>query len=101
MLNYCYLTHHIMKGHSRKTSVSNATLKDAIKALNYIVDNYELGKLTVENGTYKAFKKSVGVITCEMARQNRQKKKTIRVDVTPDLEREEFLREQRKQHLDE
>ena len=84
-----------MKGHAKKNFVSNTTLKDALQAIDYLVIRHEEGEHTLEAGTFKAFKKSAGVIRCEMAKQHPQRRKTIRVEITQDQERIDYLRRSR------
>ena len=84
-----------MQGQPKRTRVSNTTLKDALRAIDYLVIRHEEGEHTLESGTFKAFKKSAGVIRCEMAKQHPQRRKTIRVEITEDQERIDYLRRSR------
>jgi len=78
-----------------QTTVSNTTLKHAVKALDSWCTKHENGEFVLEAGTYKAFKRSSGVISCEMARQEkRPKARAINVQVITNLEQQLYQKDQ-------
>tara|TARA_B100000902_G_C27312657_1_gene919322 strand:- start:1061 stop:1315 length:255 start_codon:yes stop_codon:yes gene_type:complete len=76
------------------TNVSNSHLKNAVKALTAWTDRVESGEFELEPGTYHAFKGAREHISCEIAKQHRQRKRKINVNIVSDPERQNALRRQ-------
>jgi len=79
---------------AKTTKVSNTHLKSAEKALTAWTDKVENGEFELETGTYLAFKSARDHIKCEVAKQNRQRRRTINVGIVSDPERQSYLRKQ-------
>ena len=78
----------------KQTKVSNIHLKSAEKALTAWTDKVENGEFELETGTYLAFKNARDHIKCEVAKQDRKRKRGINVNVVSDPERQASLRKQ-------
>ena len=79
----------------KTTKVFNTHLKSAEKALTAWTDKVENGEFELETGTYLAFKSARDHIKCEVAKQNnRQRRRTINVNIVSDPERQSYLRKQ-------
>ena len=79
---------------TKTTKVSNSQLKVAVKALTAWTDKVENGEFEIEPGTYQAFKGAREHISCEVAKQNRQRRRTINVNIVSDPERQSYLKKQ-------
>ena len=75
------------------TSCSNAQLKHLLTLGDTYCINVENGLWDVEPGTYNFIKKAVGHVKCEMAKQSRQRRKTMRIETVQDTERQQFLKQ--------
>ena len=73
------------------TKISNTQLKHLLTLADTYCINVEDGKWDVEKGTYTFVKKAAQHVKCEMAKQSRQRRKTMRIDVVQDPERQSFL----------
>tara|TARA_B100001996_G_C18124454_1_gene386467 strand:- start:108 stop:389 length:282 start_codon:yes stop_codon:yes gene_type:complete len=76
------------------TSISNAQLKNLLKLADTCQFKTENGEWKLEKGTYHSIKKAAGHVRCEMAKQQRQTRKTMNIEVISDPERQEFQRGQ-------
>ena len=83
----------IMAQKVQTTSISNAQLKHLLTLGDTYCINVENGVWDVESGTYNFVKKAVGHVKCEMAKQARQRRKTMNIEVVTDPERQQFLRQ--------
>tara|TARA_B100001996_G_C18176031_1_gene406343 strand:+ start:226 stop:510 length:285 start_codon:yes stop_codon:yes gene_type:complete len=81
---------------SKTVRISQTTLKTCTKALNSWTTKHENGEFVLEDGTYEAFKKASGVISCEIARQipTRKRNKTINVRIINDQEAQAVRRQE-------
>ena len=71
----------------QRTSVSNAQLKHLLKLADTYCIMVEDGKWQVEPGTYQFIKKAEQHVRLEMAKQNRQRRKTMNIQYVADEER--------------
>ena len=76
------------------TRISNAQLKHLLKLADTCQIKAENGEWKLETGTYQSIKKAAGHVRCEMAKQQRQTRRTMNIEVISDPERQEFQREQ-------
>ena len=80
----------------KKTTISNKQLEIAVKSLDAFTTKVENGEFELEETVYKRFKTASRIITCEMQKQNPLVRRTIRIDVVTDPERQRYLKEQRR-----
>ena len=73
------------------TKVSNAKLKYLIKLAETFCIKAENGEWGVEPGTYQAILKSVDHVKTEMAKQDRQRRRTMNISYIEDPERREMI----------
>ena len=79
------------------TKVSNAKLKNLIKLGETFCIKAENGEWGVEPGTYQAILKSVDHVKTEMAKQDRQRRKTMNISYIGDPERRKMISQQNTQ----
>jgi len=79
------------------TKVSNAKLKHLIKLAETFCIKAENGEWAVPPGTYLAILKSVQHVKTEMAKQDRQRRRTMNISFVEDLERREMVGQQNTQ----
>ena len=77
------------------TKIANVHLKHLLKLADTCQFKAENGEWKLEAGTYQSNKKAAEHVRCEMAKQHPQRRKTIRVDITEDQERIDYLRRSR------
>ena len=82
------------------TSISNTQLKHLLKLADTCQFKAENGEWKLETGTYQSIKKAAGHVRCEMAKQQRQTRRTMNIEVITEPERQEFQREQFLNNLD-
>ena len=85
-----------MAAKSVTTACSNGQLKHLLTLADTYTINVENGVWDVEKGTYNFIKKAAQHIRCEMAKQSRQRRKTMRINVVQDPERQMVLSRQYK-----
>ena len=78
----------------QRTSVSNAQLKHLLKLSDAYEIKAESGEWEVEKGTYQAIKKAGEHVRCEMAKQSRQRKRTMNITYIPEVERRGMISEE-------
>ena len=76
------------------TAISNSHLNHLLTLADTHTINVEDGVWEVEQGTYNLIKKAAQHVRCEMAKQSRQRRKTMRVNVVQDPERQIALSRQ-------
>ena len=76
------------------TRVSNTKLKHLIKLAETFCIKAENGEWAVESGTYQAILKSVDHVKTEMAKQDRQRRRTMNITYVQDPERREMVGQQ-------
>ena len=80
------------------TAISNSHLKHLLTLADTHTINVEDGEWEVEKGTYKFIKEAAQHVRCEMAKQSRKRRKTMRIEAVQDTERQIALsRQYRKQ----
>tara|TARA_B100000902_G_scaffold316816_1_gene308270 strand:- start:238 stop:519 length:282 start_codon:yes stop_codon:yes gene_type:complete len=89
-----------MTNKAQRTSVGNAHLKNVLKLIDTYQFKIENCEWQGETGTYQAIKKAGEHFRCEMAKQTRQTRRTMNIEVVVDPERQEFLRQHFEQNLD-
>ncbi len=77
---------------AQTTNISNAQLKHLLKLADTYCINVEDGVWQVEEGTYNFVKRASSHVRCEMAKQQRQRRRTMNIEVVTDPERQEFLK---------
>ena len=82
------------------TRISNAQLKHLLKLADTCQFKAEDGEWKLETGTYQSIKKAAAHVRCEMAKQQRQTRRTMNIEVITEPERQEFQREQFLNDLD-
>ena len=76
------------------TKVSNLKLKHLIKLAETFCIKAEDGEWEVREGTYQAILKSVNHVKTEMAKQDRQRRRTMDISYVQDPERREMVGKQ-------
>ena len=76
------------------TTVSNTKLKHLIKLAETFCIKAENGEWAVEPGTYQAILKSVEHVKMEIAKQDRQRRRTMNISYVQDPERREMVGQQ-------
>ena len=76
------------------TKVSNAKLKHLIKLAETYCIKAEDGEWEVEPGTYQAILRAVDHVKTEMAKQDRQRRRTMNISYVQDPERREMVGQQ-------
>ena len=71
----------------QRTSVSNSQLKYLLTLADTYCIKVEDGEWEVESGTYKFIKKATNHVRMEMAKQSRQRRKTMNIQYVADEER--------------
>ena len=79
------------------TKVSNAKLKHLIKLGETYCIKAEDGEWEVEPGTYQAILKSVDHVKTEMAKQDRQRRRTMNISYVQEPERRQMVGQQNTQ----
>ena len=79
------------------TECSNSQLKHLLTLADTYTINVEDGVWDVEKGTYNFIKKAAQHVRCEMAKQSRQRRKTMRIEAVQDTERQIALSMQYKE----
>ena len=82
------------------TNVSNAQLKHLLKLADTFQFKAENGEWKLEKGTYQSIKKAASHVRCEMAKQQRQTRKTMNIEVMIDQERREFQKQQFEREME-
>tara|TARA_A100001391_G_scaffold183841_1_gene151365 strand:- start:344 stop:616 length:273 start_codon:yes stop_codon:yes gene_type:complete len=77
-----------------KTTVNNKHLTNVLKLVDTYQIKTEKGEWEVEKGTYQAIIKAGEHFRCEMAKQSRQRRKTMKINVITDPEIQAFNAEQ-------
>ena len=72
------------------TACSNSQLKHLLTLADTYTINVEDGVWDVEKGTYNFIKKAAQHVRCEMAKQSRQRRKTMRIEAVQDTERQQM-----------
>jgi len=78
------------------TAISNSHLNHLLTLADTHTINVEDGVWEVETGTYNLIKKAAQHVRCEMAKQSRQRRKTMKINVVQDPERQMVLSRQYK-----
>ena len=76
------------------TRIANVHLKHLLKLADTYQFKAENGEWKLEAGTYQSNRKAAEHVRCEMAKQHRQTRRTMNIEVISDPERREFQREQ-------
>ena len=76
------------------TKIANVHLKHLLKLADTCQFKAENGEWKLEAGTYQSNKKAAEHVRCEMAKQQRQTRRTMNIEVITEPERQEFQREQ-------
>jgi len=76
------------------TKVSNAKLKHLIKLGETFCIKAENGEWKVQSGTYQAILKSVDHVKTEMAKQDRQRRRTMDISFIEDPEQRKMIGQQ-------
>ena len=75
------------------TKVSNTKLNHLLKLADTYLIKMENGEWKGEQGTYQDMKKAVDHTKSEMAKQSRQRRKTMNIEYSPDIERRGIIGE--------
>ena len=78
------------------TAISNSHLNHLLTLADTHTINVEDGVWEGEPGAYNLIKKAAQHVRCEMAKQSRQRRKTMRINVVQDPERQMVLSRQYK-----
>ena len=78
------------------TAISNSHLNTLLTLADTHTINVEDGVWESELGAYNLIKKAAQHVRCEMAKQSRQRRKTMRINVVQDPERQMVLSRQYK-----
>ena len=83
-----------MANKPQTTKIYNTQLKHLLTLADTYCINVEDGVWDVEKGTYTFVKRAAQHVRCEMAKQSRQRRKTMRINVVEDPERQIALSRQ-------
>jgi hypothetical protein len=82
------------------TKVSNAKLKHLIKLAETFCIKAENGEWKVQSGTYQAILKATDHVKTEMAKQDRQRRRTMDISYVQDPERREAVSRSNTQKIE-
>jgi len=77
-----------MASKPQSTKIYNTQLKQILKLIDTYCIKVEDGAWDVEGGTYEFIKRAGQHVRCEMAKQSRQTRKTMRINVVEDPDRQ-------------